>query len=353
MAAVLGWKIGVPATAFPKSFFADVTAQDAAGRADALSVTAVEASGMQKVSGQIPKNLDARLFPKERIAVRDRLTALNVGISAYSVPVLGNDEAALRKLFQFAKDIGAETIVSEQVPDNLQLIGQLADEYGLPVALCGSPKNILGAIEKSQSKNVGACGDTAEWMKDGIKPAEALSQLEHQLLLLRLRDRSASGPGGHDVTLGSGSAGIGELLRQMYHSGIKPKLITIEPTGGADVFADLSQSLEGFEKAVRPVFAEQVAQLGRTAPYKGADKLAPGMKEKIEAALPAPAATPKKHRRILVFDLNVGYGGVNGGHQSIPAVNFLLDAMGKKTGIFEAVFSNDPDNFKYARWVSA
>jgi sugar phosphate isomerase/epimerase len=349
VSGVLGWKVGVPAGAFSGVFFADgAAAVDAAGRADALSVSAIEASGAQKVSGAIPRNLDFGLFPNELRAVRNRLIALNLSLSAYSVPVVAGDERTLRNLFQFAKELGVETIVSEQIPDNPELAGRLADEYGVPVAICGSPKIVLAAIEKSRSKNTGACGDTSAWMKEGVKPADALTQLGNRLYVVRLRDRTSLGAGGRDIALGTGAAGVGEFLRQMYDSGIKPKLITIEPTGAGDTFAGLSQSLVGFEKLVRPVFAAQVAQLGRATPIKGPDKLPPGMKEKIEAALPAKlAAAPRKPRRILVFDLNVGYGGASGGHQSISAVNLLIDAISKKTGAFQTVFSNDLDNFKY------
>src|SRR5947207_13821046 len=44
----------------------------------------------------------------------------------------------------------------------------------------------------------------------------------------------------------------------------------------------------------------------------------------------------------LVLDLNIAYGG----HRSIPAQNLALELMGKNTGAYEAVFSNDLDNLK-------
>jgi type 1 glutamine amidotransferase len=51
----------------------------------------------------------------------------------------------------------------------------------------------------------------------------------------------------------------------------------------------------------------------------------------------------------LIYDANIGYGGANGGHRSIPAANMAIDLFAKSTGAFEAVFSNDLDNFKYDR----
>jgi type 1 glutamine amidotransferase len=68
-------------------------------------------------------------------------------------------------------------------------------------------------------------------------------------------------------------------------------------------------------------------------------EVTPEERAKIEAAIPAKApAVPKKPRRLLVFDLNVGYGG----HASIPYANLAMQLMGEKTGSFAATISSDP-----------
>ena len=66
---------------------------------------------------------------------------------------------------------------------------------------------------------------------------------------------------------------------------------------------------------------------------------------KIEAAIPAKAwVSPAKPRRLLIFDLNVGYGG----HRSIPYANLAFTRMGQKTGAFDTVVAHDPSVFKPA-----
>jgi hypothetical protein len=63
---------------------------------------------------------------------------------------------------------------------------------------------------------------------------------------------------------------------------------------------------------------------------------------RIEAALPPQApARPAKPRRLLIFTLNVGYGG----HASIAYANEAFTRMGRRTGAFDAVVSNDPAVF--------
>jgi type 1 glutamine amidotransferase/sugar phosphate isomerase/epimerase len=68
----------------------------------------------------------------------------------------------------------------------------------------------------------------------------------------------------------------------------------------------------------------------------------PDERRLIEEAIPARAAvTPQKRRRLLIFDLNVGYGG----HGSIATANTAFELMGKRTGAFETVVSRDPAVF--------
>ncbi|HEY3322097.1 MAG TPA: ThuA domain-containing protein [Planctomycetota bacterium] len=65
--------------------------------------------------------------------------------------------------------------------------------------------------------------------------------------------------------------------------------------------------------------------------------------EKIAAAIPAKAQVqPKKPRKLLIFDLNVGYGG----HPSAKTANKAFTLMGQKTGAFETTVSSDPNVFK-------
>ncbi|MDH7502594.1 MAG: ThuA domain-containing protein [Verrucomicrobiota bacterium] len=64
--------------------------------------------------------------------------------------------------------------------------------------------------------------------------------------------------------------------------------------------------------------------------------------ERIEQAIPQVApAVPKKPRKLLIFDLNVGYGG----HPSAAYANHAFKLMGERTGAFQTVISRDPAVF--------
>ncbi|MEP4078751.1 ThuA domain-containing protein [Haloferula sp.] len=68
----------------------------------------------------------------------------------------------------------------------------------------------------------------------------------------------------------------------------------------------------------------------------------PGAGEKIAEALPDKAfAKPAKKRKVLVFSRTVGFR-----HKSIVTGKLALTELGKKTGAFEAVVSDDLSNFE-------
>jgi len=66
-------------------------------------------------------------------------------------------------------------------------------------------------------------------------------------------------------------------------------------------------------------------------------------RQKVEAAIPSQAfAKPLRPRKLLIFDVNVNYNG----HKSIPTANLAFTLMGRKTGAFETVISQDPEVFR-------
>jgi len=321
-APVLGWRVGIAA-----SNFRQLTLSEAAAKAGEMGLSAIAGFSAQKISAEIPKNLDYNLAPGEVMAVKDRLRGLNVRMPVYHIASINPDEPALRKLFEFAKSLGIETIVCAPGASSLTIIDKLANEYGVRAALDGyrDPKNLLEAME-ARSKRIGAHLDFGSWSQAGIQPRDLLA-------LLKERVFAVSVPG-------TGQSGLPEFLRDMYRLELKPSLITVDTTSAADL------SIQGFEKALQPVMADRVNQISRTTAIRGPDRVAPKDRERIEAALPQQAAAkPKKPRKLLVMDLNIAYGG----HRSIPHANLALELMGKRTGAYEAIFSNDLENLKFEK----
>lgn len=92
------------------------------------------------------------------------------------------------------------------------------------------------------------------------------------------------------------------------------------------------------------LFTGAILALARLGPLPTTAQVVPDAeRQKIEAALPTQApAPPRQPRKLLIFDLNVGYPG----HRSISTANLAFTLLGQKTGAFEATVSRDPNVFQ-------
>lgn len=330
--AVLGWKVGIPASAFRQATFSE-----AAASADALGLANIAGVGTQKFSVEIPKNLDYKLTTNELDAVKTRLRALGMRMPAYVTASMGASTEESRKLFEFAKNLGVETIISSPDPAALPAIEKLAAEFSINVALQNgarketpsySDPSKLSELLQGYSKRIGAAIDTGNWLQEGIRPREALAVLKDRVLAVNLR----------------GSVELTPFIGDMYRMGIKPSFLSVDVSGSGEPKASLAKSFDALDAALHPVLTDRVNEISRTAAIRGPDRLSPEDRQKIEAALPKHAVvTPKKPRKLLVMDLNISYGG----HRSIPHANFALEMMAKNTGAYEPVFSNDLANLRY------
>jgi len=339
-----GWRVGVPSTAIAGLTFSAVLA-----RTDVLSVTSVEAVSTQMAAAEVPKPLDSRLQPGERNALVYRLKELNQQVLAYRADDLGADAAGRRRVLALAKAINAPLVVTQAGTPGVSDLAQLdtlAEELGVSVAIesRSNPKALVDSLQ-GRSKRIGVAADLGAWMHEGLLPADGLSAVKDRLLLVRVSDRTALGAKGRPVVLGKGVGALGDFFLAAYQAGLKPLSIVVESAGTSE--ADLLANLNAFERVMWPAMAERVRRMVASEPGKirGSDRLSAEDRQAIEAAAPRQAlAKPLKPRKLLVTDLQM-YSG----HSTIPHGNWLLELIGKQTGAFEPVFSNDLELLKYPR----
>jgi type 1 glutamine amidotransferase/sugar phosphate isomerase/epimerase len=339
-----GWRVGVPSTAI-----AGLTFSAALARTDVLSVTSVEAVGTQIAAAEVPKPLDSRLQPGERNALVYRLKELNQQVLAYRADDLGADAASRRRVLTLAKAINAPLVVTQAGTPGVSDLAQLdtlAEELGVSVAIesRSNPQALVDSLQ-GRSKRIGVAADLGGWMHDGLLPADGLRAVKDRLLLVRVSDRTALGAKGRPVVLGKGVGALGDFFLAAYQAGLKPLSIVVESAGTSE--ADLLANLTAFERVMWPAMAERVRRMVASDPGKirGSERLSAEDRQAIEAAAPRQAiAKPLKPRKLLVTDLQM-YSG----HSTIPHGNWLLELIGKQTGAFEPVFSNDLELLKYPR----
>ncbi|MCX6628243.1 MAG: ThuA domain-containing protein [Candidatus Solibacter sp.] len=312
--------------AVPVASFREMRFLEAVDRIAPLRVPNIEASSTQKTGGGIAKPLAPGLSSKEINVVKGALR--NRKIVAYSIPSIPSDEAAARELFEFAKALNVETIISEPAAGALPLIDRLAAEFNIRVALVHPDPKALRKMLDGRGDKIGAYADFA-----------GAAALQDRLFAVRLT--------------GARAADWKDLFLALYRQKVRSAIYTFEPTASGEALTDLSAKLQAYETALTPVMSEYVSELGRSAAIRTVDaqtrltvEQKAEAKQKMDAAIPAhPQAKPRKARKLLVIDLQVGYPG----HPSIPYANYVLEQYGKRTGAWEATFSNDLANFQYAK----
>ncbi len=347
-AALLGWSVGASANVFQK-----LTFSEAAGKVDAAGLAFIEGSNAQRVSPEIQKNLDFNLSPDEVAKVKYRLGELRLQMPAYHVDAIPTDGSSRRKLFEFAKSLGVELIVSGSQPASLADLDQLANEFGVNVAMENlSPKSVAGALQ-GRGQRIGVVADLGKWMEAGIKPPEGLPLVKDRLMAVNLRDRSAAGVTQFLLEISRlyppeappWPPKCGNCAGPRVPPG-KPLFLSIDTTGAADPSADLSRSVATLETALRPAMGYRMGEIARKTPISASSMVHPEERKKIEAALPRQAIVkPLKPRKLLVIDVtpNAYY------HQTTAHGNLALELMAKYTGAYQPVFSNDLDNLKYPK----
>jgi sugar phosphate isomerase/epimerase len=216
----LGWRLGCQAWTFN-----DTTFFDAVEKTASLGLHYIEAFPGQKLSADKPDlKMGEGLSEADRKAVKKHLSDNGVKLNSFGVG--GHSRA----IFEFAKDMGMVTVVSEPAPDAFDEIDKLCEEFQINLAIHNHPKGssrywdpalVLKACE-GHSKRIGACCDIGHWLRSGIDPLEALKKLEGRIIEFHFKDLHEKGKDGHDVPWGTGVADVKALLQEVKRQGIKP-----------------------------------------------------------------------------------------------------------------------------------
>jgi len=221
----IGWRLGCQAYSFNRFSFFEAVDKNAS-----LGLKWIEAYPGQALSPEKPDvKVDHNMSDETMAEVKAKLDASDVKMVNYGVVGLSKDEAESRKVFDFAKKMGIETIVSEPPKDAFDLLDKLTEEYGINVAIHNHPKpskywnpDVVIAACEGHSKRIGACADTGHWMRSGVDPIEALKKLEGRLVSFHMKDLNEFGErSAHDVPWGTGAADMKALLGEVHRQGFK------------------------------------------------------------------------------------------------------------------------------------
>jgi len=255
----LGWQLGCQAYTFRLFTF-----YEAVEKVASLGLHCIEAYPSQKLSKQKPElKINESMSAATRKEVKTRLADAGVKLLNFGVCGLPKDEKACRKTFEFAVQMGIETLVSEPPADALDVIEKLTDEYKIDVAIHNHPEpsrywnpdTVLEAC-KGRSKRIGACADTGHWMRSGINPVDALKSLQGRIISFHLKDLNKYGrQGAHDVPWGTGKADICAILAEVYRQKFKGVFSAEYEHNWENSLPEIAQSVAYFDKVAADLAA--------------------------------------------------------------------------------------------------
>lgn len=253
----LGWRLAVQAWSFNKFTF-----YEAVDKAAALGLGWIEAYPGQALSKDKPgARFDHGMSDELRKEVLKKLHESNVELVNYGVVGLSANEQESRRVFEFARRMGIETIVSEPPRDAFDVLDKLCAEYGVNVALHNHPKpspywnpDTVLEVCSGRSRRIGACADTGHWMRSGIVPLEALRKLEGRIVSLHFKDLNTMG-GGHDVPWGTGKGDVKGMLAELYRQKLRA-VFSIEYEHNWDnSMPDIAKCIDYFNRVASELLA--------------------------------------------------------------------------------------------------
>jgi sugar phosphate isomerase/epimerase len=248
----LGWQLAGKGYTFIK-----IPLTEAIDICHDLGLKYYEMNPTQKFSAEQKVNTDQNSSPELRAEIKKKFAAAGMKPVAFGVTKLTADEAADRKIFDFAKEMGIGVIVSEPPADAFDMLDKLTHEYGIRVAIHNHPKPnpnwepeaVLKEID--DHKLIGACADVGHWTRSGLNTIEALKKYEGHIVSLHFKDVNDQKK---DVPLGTGisdAKGMLEELRRQNFKGVFS--LEYESGGGQQLIDDLKKSVEFFDKAAKEI----------------------------------------------------------------------------------------------------
>ncbi len=255
-AAKLGWPVSIATYTFR-----GVSFYEALDKIAALGVQNVEPAFFLRLDSKRPNLKTGETLSTElRKEMKQRIADHGIAMRSYYANVTADADAA-RRVFEFAKEMGALTIVAEPPAAAFDMVEKLCDEYQINLAVHNHPKSpkshywnpdAVLAVCHGRGKRIGACCDTGHWIRSGMNVIECIKKMQGRIISMHLKDVAQSGkPAARDVPLGQGLADYAGVLRELKRQGFKGIMTVEYEHESPQLMDDVAQCLAFVEKMAR------------------------------------------------------------------------------------------------------
>ena len=220
----LGWRLGSQAYTFRNfTFF------EAVDKVASMKLKYIEAYPGQVISKDSDECFSYDMSAEAREKVIQKLKSAGVKLVCFGVTG-AKDEVEWHKLFEFAKDMGIETITAEPDPEQMDYIEKFCDEFEINLAIHNHPEgsgsrywnpDTVLEVVNGRSERIGSCADTGHWARSGLNPLECTRKLKGRIKSLHFKDLNMDGPDAHDVPWGTGVCNVYGILTELKEQNFK------------------------------------------------------------------------------------------------------------------------------------
>lgn len=211
----------------------------------------------QKLSNEEPNVLWNHNAPDEIIAkVKRKLAQDNIKAAGYGVVNIPADEPRARRVFEFAVKMGMRALITESV-EAIDTLEKLAIEYDVGIAYHHHPRrlndpgyrlwnpNYIAELVKGRDKRIGACVDTGNWTRSGIRPVDGLKILKGRILCVHMKDMTEFGNrDAHEVPFGTGASEIRACLEELKTQGFEGDIAIEYEFNPGNNFPEVMKSIQ-------------------------------------------------------------------------------------------------------------
>lgn len=254
----LGWRIGCQAWTFNKR-----TLFDTIDQVNALGLHYLEAFPGQIVDQDKNMKMGPDLSTEAKAAIKKKLADSHITLVSFGVTGIPADEAGARKFFEWAKEMGLETIVSEPNENQFDVLNKLVEEFGINVALHNHPNpshywnpDTVLKVTEGRSKRIGSCADVGHWQRSGIQPIEAMKKLQGRMIESHFKDLNQFGKDkAYDVPWGTGTGGAMAMMQEFQRQNAKMTFLVEYEHYTPGLVQDVAHSVKFFGEACEQLSA--------------------------------------------------------------------------------------------------
>jgi len=133
---------------------------------------------------------------------------------------LENNEANIRRAFDYAKDCNIPTIVCSPHPDSISILDKMVKEYDIKLAIHNhgpEDKRFPSPYDawkwaQAYDKRIGLCIDIGHTLRAKVNPAEAIVKCRERLYDLHFKDIDSSEAKGNTIQAGRGVIDLAAVI---------------------------------------------------------------------------------------------------------------------------------------------